>query len=109
MNNSSPINVGAAYTNDRDSFPLLFVNTGIEPSKPLNEQKDSFWESADLFEGMTESYAPFNKVVRGFDPDHKGLDLNCITATLDAGCGFGGSLICAQMSAQGEFHQVLEA
>ncbi len=104
----------AAYTttnnsNSNDQFPLLFVNTGIDTSKSLQEQKSNFWENSAHFDKMTESYAPFDKVVRGFDPAHKGLHLNCITATLDAGCGFGGPLICAQMSAQGEFHEVLEA
>ncbi len=99
----------AAYTNNNNQFPLLFVNTGINTSKGLNEQQNSFWEDASHFDDMTESYAPFDKVVRGFDPAHKGLHLNCITATLDAGCGFGGSLVAAQMSAKGEFFEVLEA
>ena len=98
----------AAFTNELETYPLLFVNTGIAPTKSLEDQKDSFWESADLFDGMTQSYAPFGKVVRGFDPTHKGLNLNCIKATLDAGCGFGGSLIAAQMSSRGEFYEVLE-
>lgn len=100
----------AAYTNNEgEKFPLLFVNTGIDTSKNLQEQQDAFWEDAMHFDAMTQSYAPFDKVVRGYDPSHKGLHLNCITATLDAGCGFGGPLIAAQMSAQGDFVEVLEA
>lgn len=99
----------AAYTKDAEDFSLLFVNAGLDTSKNLEDQKDSFWTQPDLFEGMTQSYAPFNTVVRGFDPMRKGMLLNPINATLDAGCGFGGPLTCTQMSAHGEFIEVLEA
>ena len=58
---------------------------------------------------MTNSYDPFEKVIRGFDPNHQGVYLNGITATLDGGCGFGGSLVCANMSAEGEIYELMEA
>lgn len=99
----------AAFTHDGENFPLLFVNAGIDATKPLNEQDKSFWSIDTGFENMTESYAPFNKVIRGFDPNHQGVHLNCVTATLDGGCGFGGSLVCATMSAEGEIYELLEA
>jgi len=98
----------AAYTHNVEDCSLLFVNAGIDNSKALSEQKDSFWMQPDLFDNMTQSYAPFNKIVRGFDPARNGMHLNSITATLDAGCGFGGPLTCTQMSARGEFVEVLE-
>lgn len=99
----------AAYTHEAENFPLLFVNAGIDSSKTLEEQKDSFWEQPDLFEGMHQSYAPFRTVIRGFDPTHKGMTLNPINTTLDAGCGFGGPLTCTKMSAYGEFYEILES
>jgi serine/threonine protein phosphatase 1 len=57
---------------------------------------------------MTESYAPFEKVIRGFDPKHEGVYLNGISATLDGGCGFGGSLVAASMTAEGEVMELME-
>jgi hypothetical protein len=99
----------AAFTNVQDRFPLLFVSSGIDTHKPLNEQKDTFWSIESNFEHIHAPYDPFEKVIRGFDPQHKGIHLNCVTATLDGGCGFGGSLVGAHMSADGEFHELLEA
>jgi len=98
----------AAYTREADEASLLFVNAGLDASKSLEDQKDSFWMQPDLFESMAQPYAPFQTVVRGFDPMRKGLRLTPVSATLDAGCGFGGSLTCTQISARGEFVEVLE-
>lgn len=100
----------AAYTALPDGrFPLLFVNAGIDPARPLESQDDAFCWNGENFSQMTEAYAPFEKVVRGYDPLHGGLYLNCVTASLDGGCGFGGNLVCAGMAADGEIHEILEA
>lgn len=99
----------AAYTNYEDRYPLLFVNAGLDPSRSLEEQQDNLCWAGHDFEHMTESYGPFEKVVRGFDPNHQGINLNCVTATLDGGCGFGGSLVCAGMTGNGEIFELLEA
>ena len=99
----------AAYTRCvDDKFSMLFVNAGLDASKSLEDQKDSFWMQPDLFDSMAQPYAPFQKVVRGFDPARRGMIATPVNVTLDAGCGFGGALACAQISAQGEFVQVLE-
>ncbi len=99
----------AAYTSAQGRFPLLFVSSGIDASKPLNEQSEAFWSTQTEFEAITAPYDPFDKVIRGFDPQHQGVHLNCVTATLDGGCGFGGSLVAAQMSPEGEIYELLEA
>ena len=99
----------AAYTNHEDRYPLLFVNAGLDPQRSLEDQDDNLCWAFEEFENMTDSYAPFEKVVRGFDPNHQGVMLNCITATLDGGCGFGGSLVCAGMSSEGEIFELMEA
>jgi serine/threonine protein phosphatase 1 len=57
---------------------------------------------------MHDRYDPFEKVIRGFDPKHEGVHLNCVTATLDGGCGFGGSLVAGSMTADGEMMELLE-
>lgn len=99
----------AAYTPTDESYPMLFVHAGLDSQKSLGEQGDNFWWGSDKFRAMTEAYKPFEKVVRGFDPTHKGLHLNCITATLDDGCGFGGKLICAGFTRSGDIEAIVEA
>ena len=99
----------AAFTRSRDEFSMLFVNAGLDASKRLEDQKDSFWMQPDLFENMTQPYAPFQTVIRGFDPLQKGMLVTPQNVTLDKGCGLGGSLTCTQISGVGEFIEVLEA
>ena len=98
----------AAYTQVQDRCPVLFVNTGFDRAKPLEQQGDNLWWDGDHFDSITESYTPFEKIIRGFDPQHQGVQMNCVTASLDGGCGFGGSLVCAGMNAEGGIFELLE-
>lgn len=88
----------AAFTGDRR---LLFVNSGLDPSRPLEAQNDSFWWSTAAFRGIAEPYGDSIRVVRGFAPRHPGIELGDYTATVDAGCGFGGPLMAACFDASG--------
>jgi len=100
----------AAYTALPDGrFPLLFVNAGIDPARPLAKQDDAFCWAGENFTQMTDAYAPFEKVVRGFDPTHSGVYVNCVTASLDGGCGFGGNLVGAGLTPDGQLFELLEA
>ena len=99
----------AAYTDPNGAYPLLFVHAGLNDNKPLNEQKDIFWWGAHQFENIQEPYNPFQKVIRGYDPAHKGRHLNCISATLDDGCGFGGNLICTGFDNNGAIAKTIAA
>ena len=92
----------AAYTSDQGHYPMLFVHAGLDANRPLQDQNETFCWGADAFEGMQSAYLPFQKVVRGFDPEHKGVVMNCITATIDGGCGFGGDLVCAGFAQNGQ-------
>lgn len=96
----------AAYTADRR---LLFVHTGLDPTRPLETQKDSFWWSSSAFARLNEPYGDFQKIVRGYDPSHPGLEEARHTLTLDAGCGFGGPLIAACVNPEGDVIETLEA
>jgi serine/threonine protein phosphatase 1 len=95
----------AAHTDDGG---LLLVNAGIDPARPLETQKDSFWWVSGQFSRITEPYGGYRRVVRGFGPDHPGLVLTDHTATVDAGCGFGGSLIAACFSPDGALTDSIE-
>ncbi len=87
---------------------LLFVNAGLDPDRPLEAQKDSFWWGAPGFAELTRPYGGYRRVVRGFCPKHPGLQVGDFTATLDAGCGFGGPLLAACFTEEGEVVERLE-
>jgi len=72
---------------------LLFVNTGLDPARPLAEQEDGFWWNSQGFADISGTgYRGFGKVVRGFDPGHAGIVETPSTLSLDGGAGFAGNL-----------------
>ncbi len=99
----------AAHTATDQSYPMLFVHAGLNDKKPLKEQGDHLWWAGDQFQKIKTAYEPFQKVIRGYDPEHKGMHTNCVTATIDDGCGFGGKLVCAAFADDGQILEVLEA
>lgn len=88
----------AAYTEDQG---LLFVNAGIDFSRPLSEQTDTFWWGGRDFDDADRPYGEFRRVIRGFDYRHKGMWTKEFAASIDGGCGFGGSLVAARFDASG--------
>lgn len=95
----------AAYTDKQ----LLFVHAGLDSNKPLAAQGDNFWWGNQGFKEIRVAYEPFQKVIRGFDPEHKGMYVNGISASLDDGCGFGGPLICTAFNQGGDVFDTIEA
>ena len=55
----------AAFTDDG---ALLFVNAGLDPSRPLDTQRDAFWWGGDRLAALAQPYADYKRVIRGFDP-----------------------------------------
>lgn len=98
----------AAFTNPESPHPMLFVHAGLNTRCSLENQGEHLWWGAQEFSNMTSAYKPFEKVVRGFDPEHKGLHLNCISATIDNGSGFGGNLIAVGFERSGAVAEILE-
>jgi serine/threonine protein phosphatase 1 len=88
---------------------LLCVNAGLDPSRPLDSQKDSFWWPSGGFGRLQAPYAGFARVVRGFAKERPGLELGDFTATVDGGCGFGGPLLAACFALDGRLLDSLEA
>lgn len=82
----------AAYCTDET---LLFVHAGLDPSRTLPAQGDALWWRGDDFERLAAPYFGFRRVIRGADPQHRGIVVNAFTASIDGGCGFGGPLIAA--------------
>jgi hypothetical protein len=58
---------------------------------------------------MTEPYGSYRKVVRGYDPSHRGIVATEFTISLDGGCGFGGPLLAGCIAPDGSLVEVLEA
>lgn len=87
---------------------VLFVSAGIDVERPLSAQTDSFWWAGRSFAAITGRYEKFQRIVRGFDPDHGGYFETKTTLTIDGGCGFGGRLVAVCMSPDGEVLDRLE-
>jgi serine/threonine protein phosphatase 1 len=80
---------------------LLFVHSGLDPSRPLAAQGDALWWGSGGFAALAAPYAGFRRVVRGFDPRHGGTAETPFTVTADAGCGFGGALVALCLDPSG--------
>jgi len=96
----------AAYTDDG---ALLFVHAGLDPDRPLSTQSDSLWWGSGRFERLDRPYSGFIRVIRGYDRGHAGLQTRQFTASIDAGCGFGGPLVAACFDPRGEVIDSIEA
>jgi serine/threonine protein phosphatase 1 len=96
----------AAFTGGNE---LLFVHAGIDPSRPLTAQHDSFWWGGAGFLDLAQPYAGFRRVIRGFDRHHGGLQVSRYAVSLDRGCGAGGPLICACFDLEGNVVDSFEA
>lgn len=92
-----------------DGAPLLFVNAGLDISRPLATQKDSFWWSAPGFDHITEPYGDFARIIRGFDKRAGGLAEGLFTVSLDGGAGRGGTLLAVCLDDAGAVVETLEA
>ncbi len=95
----------AAFTDNRR---VLFVHAGIDPHRPLSQQGDTLWWGSGYFSAIDAPYGNVKMIVRGYDRRHGGLSMNQWTATVDAGCGFGGRLAAACFLPDGAATEWLE-
>jgi serine/threonine protein phosphatase 1 len=94
----------AAFTEEET---VLFVAAGLDNTKPLQGQADALWWAPRSFEAIDEPYRGFRKVVRGYDPDHRGLVETDYTVSLDAGAGRGGTLMAACLTRNGALEDIV--
>ena len=81
---------------------LLSVNHGVDPTRPLERQGDSFWwGAAQPFEQIARPFAGVERAVRGFDRAHPGVVDGAVGLTIDGGCGFGGPLMALLLDSDG--------
>jgi serine/threonine protein phosphatase 1 len=96
----------AAVTDDNQ---LLFVNAGLDASRPLKGQGDAFWWSDRDIVELAAPFAGFRRVVRGFDRRQRGLVEGEFGVSLDAGAGRGGPLLAAAIGRDGGVLELLQA
>lgn len=96
----------AAFTEDRR---LLFVHAGVNPARPLTAQRDAFWWGSDDILALSEPFAGFRRVVRGFDRERRGLVEREFAVALDGGAGRGGPLLAASFAPDGRVLDLVEA
>lgn len=94
----------AAYTEEES---LLFVAAGLDDTKPLQGQADALWWAARSFDGIEKSYRGFSKIVRGYDPDRRGLVETDCTISIDGGAGRGGTLNAVCLTRSGVLDDIL--
>ena len=101
----------AAVSEPSDSAgaALLFVNAGLDVSRPLATQKDSYWWPSTGFDRISQPYGNFARIVRGFDKQAAGLTEGLFTVSLDGGAGRGGPLLAVCLDAAGAVVDTLEA
>jgi serine/threonine protein phosphatase 1 len=88
---------------------VLFVSAGLDVGKALASQADSFWWGATPFNAINAPFNGFRRIVRGFDHAHGGLNIGPVTASLDAGAGFGGPLLACAFDNDGNVLEAIEA
>jgi serine/threonine protein phosphatase 1 len=101
----------AAVSEPSDSAgaALLFVNAGLDVSRPLATQKDSYWWPSTGFDRISQPYGNFARIVRGFDKQAAGLTEGLFTVSLDGGAGRDGPLLAVCLDAAGAVVDTLEA
>ena len=50
------------------SKKILFLNRGVDVSRPLSAQNDCFWWGYHNFSKLNKPYSTFEKIVRGYQP-----------------------------------------
>jgi serine/threonine protein phosphatase 1 len=96
----------AAFTDDN---ALLFVHAGVNPQKPLDLQGDTFWWCDRDILQLDAPFAGFRRVVRGIDPHHAGIVEARHAVSIDGGSGFGGPLVAACFTLDGNIVDHIEA
>lgn len=104
----SSLRRAAVSYGEEEQSRMLFVNAGIDVTRPLETQKDSFWWPPTEFEDMDEPYESFARVVCGYDRQNRGVIETPFVVKLDAGSGRGGMLAAACLAAGGAVIEILE-
>ena len=96
----------AAYTTDGS---LIFVHAGLDGSRPLTGQTDTFWWGGSMFESITDRYYDCRRIIRGSSHASVGLQEREFTLSIDEGAGRGGRLLAVAIGRDGKIADRIES
>ncbi len=118
LNNALKLNSGhteyfanlkhAAYSNNKK---ILFVNRGVDITRPLSAQSDCFWWGFQNFSKLKDPYKTFIRIVRGYESKHfdeLSLTNDGIVCTLFKQPLSNNTILCGIFSENGEILDLFE-
>ena len=98
----------AAYSNTKK---ILFVNRGVDITRPLSAQNDCFWWGFQNFSSIDRPYKTFLRIVRGYESEHlnrQQISKNNVVCTLFKQPLSNKSVLCGIFSENGEILDLFE-
>ena len=98
----------AAYSHTKK---ILFVNRGVDITRPLSAQNDCFWWGFQNFSKIQQPYKTFQRIVRGYESehlDHQEISKNNIVCTLFKQPLSNKSILCGIFKENGEILDLFE-
>ena len=98
----------AAYSHTKK---ILFVNRGVDISRPLSAQNDCFWWGYQNFSTMQQPYKTFLRIVRGYESEHINqleMSKNSIVCTLFKQPLSNNRILCGVFGENGEILDLFE-
>ena len=98
----------AAYSNSKK---ILFVNRGVDITRPLSAQNDCFWWGFQNFSKIQEPYKSFSRIVRGYESKHVDsyeMSRNNVVCTLFKQPLSNKRILCGIFSENGEILDLFE-
>ena len=98
----------AAYSHSKK---ILFVNRGVDITRPLSAQNDCFWWGFQNFSKIQEPYKSFLRIVRGYESEHIGsseISRNNVVCTLFKQPLSNKRILCGIFKENGEILDLFE-
>tara|TARA_B100000886_G_C20333740_1_gene453535 strand:- start:111 stop:923 length:813 start_codon:yes stop_codon:yes gene_type:complete len=98
----------AAYSHTRK---ILFVNRGVDITRPISAQNDCFWWGYQNFSTINQPYKTFIRIVRGYESEHLNqleISKNNIVCTLFKQPLTNNSILCGIFGENGEIFDLFE-
>jgi len=98
----------AAYSHTKK---ILFVNRGVDITRPLSAQNDCFWWGFQNFSKIQYPYKTFLRIVRGYESQHSnqlGISKNKVVCTLFKQPLSNKNILCGIFTENGEILDLFE-
>ncbi len=98
----------AAYSHSKK---ILFVNRGVDITRPLSAQNDCFWWGFQNFSTIQQPYKTFQRIVRGYESqhsDHLKISKKNVICTLFKQPLSNKSILCGTFNENGEILDLFE-